>query len=91
MELKNLREWNDKGTGYRKGSIRFYFGNLHVATIEPLLPRELNEDDNPNEDLFFFHSMMTDIIFGGKRKTTIEEARDEIKLAFKEFASKFIK
>ena len=84
VELQPIREWEEKNGDKPTGNVRLYFSNMHIGTCYLY---------SKNEELYTFDSYFTDIMpdIQTKGKMTIPEIKNQVELAWKEFAVKFVK
>lgn len=81
MELKPIREWQEREGKRMLPSIRLYMGKLHVATVEPT---------KRDPDLYHVRTMY-DILLPVKSNQLLADVKMDIDLTFKEFIKKISK
>lgn len=82
IELKPLREWQEKDGDKILNTVRLYVGNLHVATVEPA---------KHEPDMWLCHSMIDgEIIKTEHEALPLEDHKLAIELSLKEFINKVL-
>lgn len=92
IELKNIKEWEEKKGNRPTGSIRIYVGELHVGTCMPYEKWELRcnwKDEHRGK--YVFTALTHDMTSDNREPRTLEEIKIDIECTIKEFLGKFLK
>jgi hypothetical protein len=79
IEIKPIREWQEKDGRKILNSIRLYIGNMHIATVTP---------DRIYKDEYYCHLMIQGVINVESKRQPLQIIKDQIELSIKEFISK---